>query len=285
MSLQGEQLAAPPSPPITTSSRSCSASPTAATSSARPTARVAECGVGVVGAARRARRASSSATPVADVLVVGATTPSARAAFERLLRGERDDARRSAPRAPTARRARCSFVVVSVPLALGWEFTVAADRAAAPRRRHAGIPRSCACATSARSRPSRASVQTARSPTRAPASPASSSSSATSTRRRSRARTSTTHGRAARHRAAAREAERGRRGRRPLGPPSSTTTRRPTGPDLEDLVERAHVLRERVEDAEHDAAEATPSATRRSRGWPRSRPSATPPVAEAAQAE
>ncbi|MEY2515159.1 MAG: hypothetical protein QOJ89_2517, partial [bacterium] len=83
---------------------------------------VAECGAGVV-AIVGAAADEITGRPVVDVLAAAADGAQ-RAAFERLLRGERAGA---APEFPTtgaggARRS-LRLVVVSVPLSLGWEFT------------------------------------------------------------------------------------------------------------------------------------------------------------------
>ena len=87
-----------------------------------PDGALAECGVGVV-ALLGASAEQLAGRPVTDVLAA-ATDPAQRAAFERLLHGERDDTRQAfatttAGGAPRSLR----FVVVSVPLELGWEFT------------------------------------------------------------------------------------------------------------------------------------------------------------------
>jgi PAS domain S-box-containing protein len=89
-----------------------------------PDGAVAECGIGVVGllgapADRLVGR------PTADVLVAGADV-GARTAFDQLLRG--DGAAHAAPPTFVVRTASGAtrslrFVVVAVPLALGWEFT------------------------------------------------------------------------------------------------------------------------------------------------------------------
>ncbi len=89
-----------------------------------PEGAIAECGVGVEGLLG-ARAELVLGRPTAQVLVAGADD-AAVAAFERLLRG--DDPGRPSPaafRTVTAGGAArsLSFVVVAVPLALGWEFT------------------------------------------------------------------------------------------------------------------------------------------------------------------
>ncbi|HWC27523.1 MAG TPA: hypothetical protein VG474_13125, partial [Solirubrobacteraceae bacterium] len=89
-----------------------------------PDGAVAECGIGVVGllgapADRLVGR------PTADVLGAGADD-GVRSAFERLLLADGADvaARRTFPAQTAAGTTRSlQFVVVAVPLALGWEFT------------------------------------------------------------------------------------------------------------------------------------------------------------------
>ena len=136
-----------------------------------PDGALAECGVGVV-ALLGASAEQLAGRPVTDVLAA-ATDPAQRAAFERLLHGERDDTRQAfatttAGGAPRSLR----FVVVSVPLELGWESRrcSASCARATPIR---GTPRRCGCVTSARWRPSSASASPAPSPSRARASRAS----------------------------------------------------------------------------------------------------------------
>ena len=87
-----------------------------------PDGRVAECGVGV--AALLATSSEDLAgRPVADV-VAASGGPAQRAAFELVLRGERDAAAAAFATAAADGSARSlRFVVVCVPLALGWEFT------------------------------------------------------------------------------------------------------------------------------------------------------------------
>ncbi|MEA2194930.1 MAG: hypothetical protein QOG42_1364, partial [Solirubrobacteraceae bacterium] len=89
-----------------------------------PDGAVAESGVGVVGLLGAPADALVG-RPIADVLVDGADEPT-RNRFEEMLRAPSTD-----PTARAAFPARCAdgatrslqFVVVSVPLALGWEFT------------------------------------------------------------------------------------------------------------------------------------------------------------------
>ncbi|HEV2777533.1 MAG TPA: hypothetical protein VGV90_18225, partial [Solirubrobacteraceae bacterium] len=89
-----------------------------------PDGSVAESGVGVVGLlAAPAERLVGQ--PVADVLIAGADE-SARVEFEQMLRAPTSDpgARRTfSARCAGATVRRLQFVVVCVPLALGWEFT------------------------------------------------------------------------------------------------------------------------------------------------------------------
>lgn len=87
-----------------------------------PAGEVAECGVGA-GALLGAGSEELAGRPVADVLA-SAGDDEQRAAFEQLLRGDaRASERRFAATCAdgTTRSLRC--LVVSVPLALGWEFT------------------------------------------------------------------------------------------------------------------------------------------------------------------
>lgn len=86
-----------------------------------PEGAVAECGAGV-GALLGTPPESLAGRPTADALVPGADVAT-RAAFDALLRG--DGAAPRALRAVTAsgEPRSLSFLVVAVPLALGWEFT------------------------------------------------------------------------------------------------------------------------------------------------------------------
>jgi len=118
MSLLGEQLAAPAIPADHDVEQVLLGLADGSYVLSTPDGRVAECGVGV------ARLLNSSpgdlaGHPVADVLIAD---PQQRGAFERLLRGERDDSVFFATAAGGAARS-LRFVVILVPLALGWEFT------------------------------------------------------------------------------------------------------------------------------------------------------------------
>ncbi len=89
-----------------------------------PDGAVAECGVGVVGLLG-APADKLVGRPTADVLVAGADD-AVKAAFERLLLADSADV--AAPRTfrsqtPGGVARSLQFIVVAVPLALGWEFT------------------------------------------------------------------------------------------------------------------------------------------------------------------
>ena len=111
-----------------------------------PDGALAECGVGVV-ALLGASAEQLAGRPVTDVLAA-ATDPAQRAAFERLLHGERDDTRQAfatttAGGAPRSLR----FVVVSVPLE--WAGSSRRCSATALARRRYVAPRGSAAASRA----------------------------------------------------------------------------------------------------------------------------------------
>ena len=219
-----------------------------------PDGAVAECGAGVV-ALLGASAERLGGRPVIDVLAAGAD-PSQRAAFERLLRGERDDAGQVFATATAAGAARSvGLIVVSVPLALGWEFTSLLGELAARdadgwdpedlRLRHERALAAVEGVVLTGEQPEHGGrlagilivVRDAAAPplTREDVG-----------RRMAEQREAA--------RAAAKEAELLAMGnsahRVHSGEPGAH------GGGLEDLVERAHMLRERVEEAEHEAAEA-----------------------------
>jgi PAS domain S-box-containing protein len=221
-----------------------------------PDGLIAECGVGVAGllgvpAQRLARRAA------ADVLVPGADS-AAKSAFGRLLLADgADPAAARTFRAQTAGGSSRSlrFVVVAVPLALGWEFTsllgelgsrdAGTWRPEALRTRHGraleaieGVVRDgIQPDASARL----AGILIIVRDVDAPALTHTDVDRRTADQRAAARATATE---AARHIDEA-------AGRRASG---SGVVREPPG--LEDLVERARILRERLEEAEHDAAAA-----------------------------
>ncbi|MEA2191843.1 MAG: hypothetical protein QOI73_1964, partial [Solirubrobacteraceae bacterium] len=120
MTLQGEQLAAPAVPGDQRVEQVLLGLADGSHVLSTPDGRIAECGLGVA-ALLGATPDELAGHPVADVLASAADAP-LRDAFERILRGERDDRVFPAARsdgAPLSLR----FVVISVPLALGWEFT------------------------------------------------------------------------------------------------------------------------------------------------------------------
>ncbi len=86
-----------------------------------PDGAVAECGAGVV-ALLRAPAEALAGRRTADVLVAGADSES-RAAFDGLLHGDGDAARTFRTTTVAGTQRSLQFVVVAVPLALGWEFT------------------------------------------------------------------------------------------------------------------------------------------------------------------
>ena len=86
-----------------------------------PDGKVAECGVGVVALLGEPPEALSGRR-TADALVPGAGADT-RAAFEALLRGEGDATGSFRATTVSGAQRALQFVVVAVPLALGWEFT------------------------------------------------------------------------------------------------------------------------------------------------------------------
>ncbi len=86
-----------------------------------PEGAVAECGAGVAALLGVAPERLSG-RPTADALVTGADAES-RAAFERLLQSDGDASRVFRATTPSGVKRELQFVVVAVPLALGWEFT------------------------------------------------------------------------------------------------------------------------------------------------------------------
>jgi hypothetical protein len=160
MSLKGEQLAAPV-PTNQAVEQVLLALADGSYVLSTPDGVVAECGVGVVALVGSSAE-QLAGQPVVDVLA-SAADEAQRAAFERLLRGERDGAEHAFPTATAGASARAlQLVVVSVPLALGWEFTSLLGELGA-RDADSWDPGPCASATSARSKPSRASSSPARS--------------------------------------------------------------------------------------------------------------------------
>lgn len=213
-----------------------------------PDGAVAECGVGVV-ALLGASAEQLAGRPVTDVLAA-ATDPAQRAAFERLLHGERDDTRQAfatttAGGAPRSLR----FVVVSVPLELGWEFTSLlgelrsrdADtwHPEALRLRHERALEAVerVCVTGAQPEPG-ARLAGILIVVRDAAAPPLTREDVGQ--------------RMAAQRIAVRDAKEAER-RAAAGLSDAPST---DGPGLEDLVERAHMLRERVGEAEQEAAAA-----------------------------
>ncbi len=120
MTLQGSQMAAPAVPGDHHVEQVLLSLADGSYVLSTPDGRIAECGLGVA-ALLGATQEELAGHAIADVLA-SAADPSQRDAFERVLRGERDDrvfAAATADGAPLALR----FDVISVPLALGWEFT------------------------------------------------------------------------------------------------------------------------------------------------------------------
>ena len=160
MSLQGEQLSA--APPIDHDIEQlllglADGSYVLST----PDGVVAECGVGA-SALLGTGPEELAGHPVPELLASGGD-PVQRAAFEQLLHGNAlgTDQRFAARCADGSRRSlRC--LVVSVPLALGWEFTSLLSELGS---RDADSWQRCGCATSARWRPCRPSAGPACSPT------------------------------------------------------------------------------------------------------------------------
>ncbi|HTN25399.1 MAG TPA: hypothetical protein VL120_15525, partial [Solirubrobacteraceae bacterium] len=220
-----------------------------------PDGAVAECGAGVV-ALLRAPAEALAGRRTADVLVAGADAES-RAAFEALLHGDGDTTRSFAATTVAGMQRSLQFVVVAVPLALGWEFTSLLGELSsrdagtwhpeALRLRHGRALEAIEGVCIGGSQPDPGArlaglliiVRDVDAPPLT---------------REDVGRRMAEHREAAR--AAAAEAARradAATGRAPLpGDPGYDGE----GPGLEDLVERARILRERVEEAERDAVAA-----------------------------
>lgn len=219
-----------------------------------PDGAVAECGVGVVGLLGEFAEALAGRR-TADALLPGADADT-RAAFDALLHGEGDGARvfRTATAAGVQRALQ--FVVVAVPLALGWEFTSLLSELGsrdagtwhpeALRLRHGRALEAIegVCASGAQPEPGArlAGILIVVRDADAPR-----------LTREDVGRRMAEHRDAARAAAAdaARHAD-AATGRSPV----ADDPRDVEGGGLEDLVERARILRERVEEAEREAASA-----------------------------
>ena len=220
-----------------------------------PDGAVAECGAGVV-ALLRAPAEALAGRRTADVLVAGADAES-RAAFESLLHGDGDPPRTFRTTTVAGAQRSLQFVVVAVPLALGWEFTSLLGELGsrdagtwhpeALRMRHGRALEAIegVCAGGGQPEPGSrlAGILIVVRDVDAPP-----------LTREDVGR------RMAEHREAARAAaaEAARRADAAIGYAAlpGDPAYDGEGPGLEDLVERARVLRERVEEAERDAAAA-----------------------------
>ena len=249
MSLQGEQLAAPAIPADHDVDQVLLGLADGSYVLSTPDGRVAECGLGVAGMLGAAPE-EIAGHAVADVLASG-TDPQGRDAFERLLRGERDDRVFAAARADGA-PLTLRFVVISVPLALGWEFTSLLSELGSRdadswqpeelRIRHERALGAVESVILAGEQPD----------------PGARLAGILVIVRDADAPPLTREGvgeRMAGYRAAAREAKEAER-RAQLGLSELYEDAPSAEPDLDDLIGRAHELRERIEAAEQEAAEA-----------------------------
>jgi PAS domain S-box-containing protein len=220
-----------------------------------PDGKVAECGVGVV-ALLGAPPEALSGRGTADVLVAGADADT-RAAFEALLRGEGDATRSFRTTTTSGAQRALRFVVVAVPLALGWEFTSLLGELGsrdagtwhpeALRMRHGRALEAIegVCRSGAQPEPGArlAGILIVVRDVEAPR-----------LTREDVGRRMEEQREAAR--AIAAEAARRADAATGRGSAGGDPDHASEGAGLEDLVERARILRERVEDAERDAAAA-----------------------------
>ncbi|MEA2130915.1 MAG: hypothetical protein QOJ85_3806, partial [Solirubrobacteraceae bacterium] len=217
-----------------------------------PDGAVAECGVGVVALlGTPAEQLAGHAT--ADALVAGAD-PATHAAFEQVLHGNGGGAPVFRVMAAAGVQRSLQFVVVAVPLALGWEFTsllgelgsrdTGTWHAEALRLRHGRALEAVegVCRNGAQPDPGGrlAGILVVVRDVEAPP-----------LTREDVGRRMDEHREAARAAAAAAAAEAARRAAEATrNAPAYAGAHDGAGGGLEDLVERAHILRERVEEAE-----------------------------------
>jgi PAS domain S-box-containing protein len=223
-----------------------------------PDGAVAECGVGVVALLGTPAK-QLAGHPTAAALVAGAD-PATHAAFEQVLHGKGGGARVFCVTTAAGAQRPLQFVVVAVPLALGWEFTsllgelgsrdTGTWHADALRLRHGRALEAIegACRNGAQPDPGGrlAGILVVVRDVEAPP-----------LTRADVGRRMDQHRAAARAAAAAAVAEAARRcAEATRNAPAYADAHDGAGGGLEDLVERAHILRERVEEAEREAAAA-----------------------------